>query len=158
MIVLELSEDRFNVGRSSFSVFNALFCIEPLFCCLLVLSQGMVHIDYPVVFAGMANTTHRAAQAILCLVTADQLDIARSRYSVAISDVFHLLAYRTDQIVFLLVVMQAVITEWFYPFLLFFVEGIIFDIGFDAFLLKHTIVLVRAITGIGYDSFGAGLI
>ncbi len=71
--MLQLGEYRFHIGRPSLSVFDALFRIQPFFCCLLVFSQGMVHLNDPVAGALVAHATHGTVMAVLRLVTADQL-------------------------------------------------------------------------------------
>ncbi|MDB4921315.1 MAG: hypothetical protein JWQ54_3298 [Mucilaginibacter sp.] len=58
------------------------------------------------------------------------------------------------QAVFGFVVIQAVITECFNTLLLFFIKGIVLNIGFDAFLLQDPVVLVRTLAGIGNNRFG----
>ena len=73
MIMFYLGEHRFDIGRSSLPIFDALLCIQPVFCCLLVFSQRMVYLNDPVAGILMAYAPHRTIITVLCLVTADEL-------------------------------------------------------------------------------------
>ena len=77
MVMLQLGKYRFYIGRPSLSVFDALLCIQSVFCCMLVFSQGMVYLNDPVAGVLMAYAAHGAISTVLCLVAADDLYIAR---------------------------------------------------------------------------------
>jgi hypothetical protein len=83
----------------------------------------------------VANAPHRAALAILGLVATDQLHIAESSYPLTITNMLHLLSYRVDHAIVLLVIVQRIVTKGLDAFFFFFVKSVVLDIGSNVFCL-----------------------
>lgn len=116
--------------------------------------KAVVHLNNPIAVCLVTYTAHRAAITALCLITADDLYKTGGCDTLPIAAMYHSLSHRADQVVPLFIVVQAVVTERFNAFLLFFVKRIVLDICFNTFFLQHTIVLIRTVAGIGYKDIG----
>ena len=113
----------------------------------------MVDLDgTSVVFGFVAETSQRAAFAVLCAVTCVFAAVAACGLGVGSSDARHVLAHRADVIVFISIVMEVVVMErvGFVARALFEVETVVLNVSLHAGIVHEAVVFFRAVAGVGH--------
>ena len=152
-VVFHLPEDGFRFDAPPSPVLDSLFRREPPPGFLPVSVQAVVDFDNPVPLGLEAASPERAARAAPGLVAGAFGGIPALRSGAHGADTLHVLPHRADVVVAFGIVIQGLRAErvGLVALALLDVEPVVFDIGGDAGLLHETVVLLRAVAGIGDD-------
>ena len=156
-VVLDLAEDRLWFYGAFRPVPKSSLRGQPLPCPAPVLHQAVVDINLPFSLdPPVAPPAERASLAPPRTVDGAHGHVAAVGPLILCADPFHVLAHRTDEIVFLRVVVQVLLTEDVVPEVAFLllVEVVVLDVGLHVVRLHESVVLLAAIARVGADLAG----
>ena len=156
-VVLYLPEDRLRFNRALRPVFESSLGREPFPCLAPVFQKQVVGRHLPFTLLPPVTTPpERASVTPLRTVDGAHGNVSALVPLMLRADPFHVLAHRTDEIVFLRVVEKIFHAEDVVPEIAFLllVEVVVLDVGLQAVRLHESVVLLAAVARVRADLAG----